>query len=81
MFISRSSGLHSSVAARPKITARPALSTAACHTLRRTSCSSFAPKAWAIGMEKPEQKPRHRPITRKFTEPVAPTAASFSVPR
>ena len=63
------------------VTLSAALSTAECHTHRRTSCSFFAPKACAIGIEKPEQKPRHSPITRKFTEPVAPTAASFSAPR
>ena len=52
-----------------------------CTTYLRSSSSSLAPKAWATGMENPEQMPMQKPRIRKFSEPVEPTAASASDPR
>ncbi len=44
-------------------------------TYLRSCLKSPAPNIWATGMENPLQTPITKPITRKFTEPVLPTAA------
>ena len=50
-------------------------------TTLRIPDRSPAPNLWEIGMEKPLHMPMQKPMIRKFTEPVAPTAAKLSVPR
>ena len=47
----------------------------------RTVSMSPAPKLCAMGMAKPEQIPRAKPRIRKFSAPVAPTAAKARTPR
>ena len=47
---------------------------------RRSPSSSRAPKHWATGMANPLHTPMQKPSTKKFSEPVEPTAARASGP-
>ena len=50
-------------------------------TYLRRILSCFAPNSCAIGMAKPLHTPIQKPMIKKLTEPVAPTAANASTPR
>ena len=52
-----------------------------CPVRQRTFSSSPAPKLCATGIVKPEQAPCAKPRIRKFSAPVAPTAAKELTPR
>ena len=64
-----------------KTAAITSASTAAPKALLRTPRISPAPKSCATGMLKPEHAPSTKPMIRKLTEPVEPTAAKAFTPR
>ena len=81
VFMARSMAGHSRAVVTPSTTLMAPLTYTALATKRRNSVSSFAPKAWAMGMENPEQMPMLKPRIRKLMEPVEPTAARDAEPR
>ena len=62
------------------ITANTAESQMLLPTYRRRPFSSSAPNRWATGMAKPVHTPMQKPLIRKLTEPVEPTAARDWLP-
>ncbi len=73
--------LASEAVSRVSTAANPRDSQTQLATYLRRSSKSRAPNLWATGMENPLHTPMQKPMIRKFTEPVAPTAARLSVPR
>ena len=81
VFISTSTGLVNITESAVRRTVKNKHSNIACPTLFLSLFSSFAPKNCAGRTAKPPAIPVEKPFTRKFNEPVEPTAARASVPR